>query len=193
MQECQLIFRRHQQQAVRLGLLAGDFGQKLRPRHADGDGQPDPPAYVFPQPRRDLHRCARDPAQAGHIEKRLIHRKRLHQWSAVAEHLEHGITGPHVGAHTRRHHHGLRAQPPRLSSVHRGADPVCLGLIARRQHDTAADDHRPTPQRGVVTLLDGRVERIQVRVQDGGIAVHEHMFAPRTDKFLVSEPRRRCC
>ena len=77
-----------------------------------------------------------------------------------------------------------------LASAHRGAHAVGLGFVARGEHDAAADDHRPSAQRRVVTLLDGCVERIEVSVQDGRrgerprdetLARHEHMFAPGSD------------
>ena len=43
---------------------------------------------------------------------------------------------------------------------------VGLGLVARRQHHAAADDHRAAAQAWVVALLDRREERVRVRVQD---------------------------
>jgi AcrR family transcriptional regulator len=49
----------------------------------------------------------------------------------------------------------------------------------------AADDHRAAAQCRVVALFDGRVEGIEVRVQDVGCldtrAPHEHMFACGSD------------
>jgi hypothetical protein len=69
-----------------------------------------------------------------------------------------------------------------LRPAHRGPHAVGLGLIAGRQHDPAAHDHRAATQSRVVALFNGRIERIQVRVQDGRIAPHEHMFACEADK-----------
>ena len=87
----------------------------------------------------------------------------------------------------------MRAEPARLPSAHRRADPVRLRLVACSQHDAAApsaangggdlppgaggfadgassDDDRPAAEPGVVPLLDRREERIRVCVQN------EHMF-----------------
>ncbi len=71
----------------------------------------------------------------------------------------------------------------RLAAAHGGAHPEGLGLVAGRQHDPAAHDHGPSPQYGVVALFDRGVERVEVGVQDCGVATfapghgHEHMFA----------------
>lgn len=181
MQKCQFPIRRHQEQSVGLGLLAGDLGEELSPGHSDGDGQADLLTHVGAQPRRDLDRGPAEPAQPADIEERLVHRERFHHRCAMAKHREHRLAGPGVCAHPRRHHHGVWTQPARLSATHRGAHAVGLGLVAGRQHDSAADDHRAAPQCGVVTLLDGGVERIQVRVQDGSLIPHEHMFAAGYD------------
>jgi hypothetical protein len=39
------------------------------------------------------------------------------------------------------------------------------------------DQDGPTAQLGPVALLDRRIERIEVGVEDGGLTTHEHMFA----------------
>ena len=132
-------------------------------------GSPTSVAYPFPQPRRDLHRGARDPGQPAHVEEGLVDRQRLDQGSGVAEDLEHVATGLRVRRHPRWHDDRVRTQLPGLASAHRGAHAVGLGLVAGGEHDPAADDHRPPAQRRVVALLDGRVERVEISVQDGGI------------------------
>ena len=93
-QECQFTIRRNQQQPVRLGLLAGDLGQELRARDADGDGQPDAVADLRAQPGSDLNRGARHPPQARHIEEGLVHRQRFDHGCGVVEHLEHRCRWP---------------------------------------------------------------------------------------------------
>ncbi|ORW00496.1 hypothetical protein AWC15_08440 [Mycobacterium lacus] len=77
------------------------------------------------------------------------------------------------------------AQVSCLRAAHRGAHAAGLGFITGRLHD-AADHHRAASQRRVVTLFDGRVERIQVRVQEGGRTPHEHMLAFLPDKLRSS-------
>jgi hypothetical protein len=60
----------------------------------------------------------------------------------------------------------MRAEPASLSAAHRRLDAEGLGLIARREDDTAADDHRFPAQLGIVALLDRREEGVEVGVQD---------------------------
>ncbi len=60
----------------------------------------------------------------------------------------------------------VRAQAARLRAAHRRAHAVRLRLVARGEHDARPDDHRPAAQPRVVALLDRRVERVEVGVQD---------------------------
>ena len=198
-QEGQFAVGRDQQQPVGLGLLAGDLRQELGAGDADGDGQPDVDADPLPQLRRDLHRRARHPCQPTHVEEGLVDRQRFDEGSGVAEHLEHRGAGLRVRRHARWHDDGVRTQLPGLAPTHRGAHAVGLGLVAGGEHHPAADDHGPPPQRRVVALLDRRVERVEVSVQDGRRAAspgdlptgrfvparrHEHMFASEYDAWV---------
>ena len=67
------------------------------------------------------------------------------------------------------------------SSAHRRAHAERLGLVAGGEHDAHADQHRPAAQRGVVALLDRRVERVEIGVQDAltPASILEHMFEQR--------------
>ena len=88
----------------------------------------------------------------------------------VLEDGEHRAARLRVRRVARRDDERVGAEAARLASTHRGADAVRLRLVARGQHDTAADDHRPAAKPRIVPLLDRREERVRVRVQ------HEHMF-----------------
>ena len=168
----------HHQQAVGLGHAARHLGQELRPRHADGDGAGRPRSRTCRRSATgDLDRRARHPPQPADVEERLVDRDPLDQRRRVLEDREHGLARFRVGRHPRRHHDGLRAEPPGLDAAHGRAHPEGPGLVAGGQHDAAADDHRPPPQPRVVALLDRRVERVEVGVEDRGLAAHEHMFA----------------
>ena len=55
-------------------------------------------------------------------------------------------------------------------------DPVRLGFVAGRDHDSHADDHRAAAQTRIVPLLDRREEGVDVGMEDRRLT-HEHMFA----------------
>ena len=112
-----------------------------------------------------------------------------------------------VGRHPRLDDDDARAEAPRLASTHRRADAEGPRLVARRQHDTTADDDGAPAQAGVVALLDRRVEGVEIGVQDARLRPrsHEHMFAfamaAGNPELAVSargrgrggqSPRRRC-
>ena len=86
------------------------------------------------------------------------------------EHLEHRLARLGVRRHPRRHDHRPGAQPAGLRAAHRGPDAAGLRLVAGREHDAAPDDHRATAEAGIVSLLDRGVERVEVGVQDRGLA-----------------------
>ena len=108
---------------------------------------------------------------ASSIDRPSTQRRRL------LEDPEHGPTRFGVGSHPRLDDDGVRTQPPGLRAAHRRAHPARLGLVAGGEHDTHPDDDRAAAQPSVVTLLDGRVEGIEIGVQDGRRVRHEHMFA----------------
>src|SRR5215211_4315802 len=71
---------------------------------------------------------------------------------------------------TRLHEHELRTFPLRGNRSHRGMDAKAARLIACRSHDTtlarAPDSNWLAPQFGIIALLDRRVERVHVNVND---------------------------
>ena len=142
--------------------------------------------HLAAQLRRDLDRGARHARQAADVEERLVDRQPLDERRGVLEHLEHGLARLDVRGEARRDHDRPRAQPPRLPAAHRGADPERLGLVARGEHDPAADDHRPAPQPRVVALLHRRVEGVEVGVED-----RRCRLGSGWDTNICSHPRRR--
>ena len=63
-------------------------------------------------------------------------------------------------------HDRLGAEPAGLRAAHRRFDAVRLCLVARCEHHAAADDHGPSAQARIVSLLDRRVEGVEVGVED---------------------------
>ena len=160
------------EQPVGLADRAGDLGEELGPRDPDRDGESDLRTNPLTQSHRDLLGRARDAPETTDLEERLVDGEPLHERRRIAEDREHVSTGRGVGVHPRRDDHGIRAQVARLPAAHRGAHPAGLRLVARRQHHAAADDDRPTAQRGRVALLDRGVERVEIGVQHGRLAPH---------------------
>ena len=130
----------------------------------------------------DLGRRTGDPPQATDVEERLVDRETLDPRRRLLEDPEDGPTRFGVGGHPRLDDDGVRTQPPGLRAAHRRAHPARLGLVAGGEHDSHPDDDRAAAQPSVVTLLDGRVEGIEVGVQDGRRVRHEHMFAQLPDR-----------
>src|SRR5206468_1024352 len=71
-----------------------------------------------------------------------------------------------------RHVDAVGAEPSSDGKGHRRANPEGTRLVRGRHHDSslvraiAADDHRLAAELGMVALLDGRIERVQVAVED---------------------------
>ena len=165
-EEGQLAVGRHDEEAVRLRDPARHLRQELRPGDADGDGKPDPLADVPAQPHGDLRGGARQPLEAADVEERLVDREALDDRRCVVEDPEHLLARLGVGGHAGRDDDGVGAETPGLYAAHRGADPVRLRLVAGSEDDPGPDDHGPPPKARVVPLLHGRVEGVDVRVED---------------------------
>jgi len=166
MQELELSVGRHDEEPVGLRDRACHLREELRAGDPDRDWQPHLLADLAAQPDGDLRRAAGDVIQPANIEKCLIDRQTLDQRCRVLEDPEHGLACLAVGRHPGRDHDRPGAQPAGAATAHRRAHAIGLGLVACSQHDTGADDHRPAAQSRVIALLDGRVERIQIRVED---------------------------
>ena len=137
MEERQLALRRDDQQAVRLRHCARDLGQELRPRHPDRDREPDLLEDVSPQSLRDLGGRPSEALEPANVEERLVDREALDERRRRLEHLEHRLARVGVRGHSRCHDDRVRAEPSGPPPAHGRADPVRLGLVARREDDPA--------------------------------------------------------
>ena len=171
MQEAKLALGRDEQHSVRFRDPARHLGEELGARGADGDREAHLVTDRRAQPHGDLDRTAGDLPQPADVQERFVDGDAFDERSGVLEDGEHCLARLDVGLEARRDDHGLWAELARLPAAHAGPDPERLGLVARGEHDAAADKDRPAAQARSVPLLDGRVERVQVRMQD-----HEYMF-----------------
>ena len=163
------LLRRHHGQAVGLLQLRGDLRHQLVGRDADRGGESGELADAALDAARDLGAAAEQRGARGDIQERLIERQALHQRGDLAEHAEHQRRDFLVALHARTHAHRVGAQAQRLAHRHGGAHAKAAHFVAGRGHDAAAaapaDDHRQAGERGIVVLLDGRVERVHVDMQ----------------------------
>jgi len=170
MQEVELAIRRHEEEPVRLGDRTRDLGEELRARDPDRDRQSDLVEDALPQAHGDLARRPGEALEPAHVEERLVDREALDERRRVLEHGEHRLARVRVGGHPRSDHDGVRTEPTGLPAAHGGANSVRLRLVARCEHDAAADDDWLATQSAVVALLDRREEGVEVGVEDGGRA-----------------------
>ena len=152
--------------------LRGDLGQMLGARHADRDRQAEFVAHPPPDRSRDLFRRAEQMRAAGDVGKGLVDRNALDQRREIAEHANRGVAEPLVLLEMPADEDQLRAEfpgaPPRHAAVHAEG----LRLIGRGEHDPAADGDRLAAQRRIEQLLDRRVERVEIGMQDGRRGFH---------------------
>ena len=166
MQEVQLAVERDDEQAVRLRERARHLREELRARDAHADGQPDPLTDGTSQPHRNLDGCAGDRFHAADVEERFVDGEALDERRHVVEDRVQILARLRVRGHARRNHDRLGAEPAGHSPTHRRPDAPGLRLVARREHNTAADDHRSAAQAAIVALLDRREERVRVGMED---------------------------
>ena len=127
-------------------------------------------------------------AHPAHVEERLVDREPLDERRRVVEDLEHRLARLGVRRHARRDDDRVGAQPARLPAAHRGADAERLRLVARREHDPAADDDGPAAQPRVVALLDRRVERVDIGVQDRRLPTRTYVRIERRGSLARAAP-----
>ena len=159
------------QLAVRLGQVGGDLGDQLDARDAGRRGQPDLVGDARAQPPGDLGGRAEQLPRRGHVQERLVERQRLDQ-------RRHRAAGCRTRARWRRRRRRGAGGTTTASGARRSARAIGIALRTpngRTSYEAAsttprracaADDDRAAAQGGVVALLDGRVERVHVQVED---------------------------
>ena len=89
----------------------------------------------------------------------------------------------------------VRAAADRLGRAHRRMDPEPPRDVVRGRDDAAplrvaADDERLLAQLGVLELLDGRVERVEIEVRDDAGNRHANKRTDRGRRYREPPPRR---
>ena len=132
--------------------------------------------------RRDRGDLEVGQACGGQVDEGLVERQRLHQRGGLAQHRHHQLAGGAVGVEAAAQERRVRAPRPRLAGRHGRPDAV-LACFVRRRRDhpapaDAADHDRLAAQRGLVALLDGGEERVEVEVQHRRDRTHGRNVAP---------------
>ena len=130
---------------------------------------------------RHVLAAAEESAARGHVEEGLVERQAFDEVRELAENLEDLRGDLAVALEARRDDHGLRAAPERLAHRHCGMHAETAHLVAGGGDDAApagaADDHRLARELRAVVLLDGRVERVHVDVQDRPVVVAQERLS----------------
>ena len=109
---------------------------------------------------------------AGDVGKGLVDRDPLDQRREVAENGDRRVAEALVVAEMPADEDELRTQRPRRASRHAAADPEGLGLVGRRQDHAAADGDRLSEKSRIKQLFDGRIEGVEVGVEDRRLRLH---------------------
>jgi hypothetical protein len=104
----------------------------------------------------------------GHIRKGFVDRDTLDERCVVSDDFDRGVAQPLVLAEMAVYENELRAEPARISSRHAALYTECLGFIGSRKNDSAADCDRISSQGWVEQLLHGRIEGVEVCMEDSG-------------------------
>ncbi len=171
LQEVLHAFGGNHRQAVRLAPGRGDLREKLVRRHARRRRK-----------SRTFFNCGLDLPGDGHaqrlapgvfrdVEVGLVERQTFDQWRDFAKDREDLLRDGAVLLKVRPHDLQRRAQANRAGHRNRRPHAELAGLVAGRRHHSsgfrrAADRHRLAAQLRPVALLDGRVERVHVHVND---------------------------
>ena len=100
------------------------------------------------------------------VDKGFVDRNAFDQGGGLVEDLIDRSARFGIGFHSSRHYDDLRTVALCLRGIHRRSDAEGLGFVAAGQHHPGTDDYGFAPQLRIVTLLDRRVEGVEVSVED---------------------------
>ena len=168
MEEGELGLRVDDNQPVGLGDLRGDLGEVFCAGDADGDGKGQFVAHAPADRRGDLGRRAEEVRAACDVGESLVDRDPLDQRREVAQYPDRGVAEPLVLLEVPADEDQVGAKLSRPPTRHAAVDTEGLRFVGRREHHAAPDCDRLPLEGRVEHLLDGGVERVQVRVKDRG-------------------------
>ena len=174
MKELEFSIRIDDDQSIRLGDLRGNLRQVLGPRHADRHRQAKLGAHAGPDRPGDLCRGTKQMRAPGHVGERLVDGDTLDGRREIAQDLDGGVAEPLVFGKVSADKNQVGTELPRAPPRHAASDAKGPRFVGGREHDAAADRHRPTAQARVEQLFDGRVKGVEVSVENGGYRASHH-------------------
>jgi hypothetical protein len=112
--------------------------------------------------------------RTGHVEERLVDRDALDQGREVAEDVDDAVAEALVLGEVPTHEPELRAQLAGAPSRHAGPHAARPCFVGGGEHHPAAHGDGTAAQQRVEQLLDGRVEGVEVSVEDRGRSDRRH-------------------
>src|SRR5262252_2442738 len=157
---------------VRLLQLGGDLGHEHVRGDAYGGGKVHPCLDAALDLAGDGRAVAVQGAARRDVEEGLVDRQGLDERGEISEEAHDVAGNGGVLVHVHAQVDAFRAQTIRAADGHGGVDPETAGFIGGGRDHTAAarvsaDDDGAAPDLGAVALLDRRVERVHVHVDDG--------------------------
>jgi hypothetical protein len=160
----------HDDQTVRLAVVAGELGEELVRRDADRSREPHLAFDAGLDLAGNFGSRAEQFLAAGHIQKRLIQAQRLDQGGERKQEFANLSTDLGVVLHAHGQENRLRAEPSSSGDRHRAVDAEGTSLVRRGTDHTpsaeATDDDRPLSKFGPIALLDGRIKGVHIDVQN---------------------------
>jgi len=160
----------------------------LRRCHADREGKADFVTHAPADRGRDVCRCSEEVDGTGDVEEGLVDRDPLDPGSEIVEDGDDVVAKllvpPEVTADEDEVSAELAGPPPR----HPAADAETPGFVGGREHDAPSDRDGPVPERRLQQLFDGRVEGIEVGVQDRRPPGRRRFHPPKPSRTYVRLP-----
>ena len=145
----------------------------LGPRHPDRNGETELISDALADRCGDLGRKAEEMRATRDVNEGLVDRDPLHERRKVAEDGDGRVAEALIVAEVPADEDELRTQLARLPPGHAAVDTVSLGFVGSREDHAAADGDRLAPQARIEQLLDGGIEGVQIRVEDGSLRLHD--------------------
>src|SRR5919108_4371637 len=163
--------RKDDDEPAGLSAVAGDLGHDLRGRDAERAGQARRAAHGGLDSLGNGARLVEVAGDLAEVEVALVQARALDCRNDLADGVPDLLRVHRVRLVTRADEDGVRAAAERLGAAHGGVDPEATGGVVRSGDDAAAvrvaaDDEWLRAELGVLELLHGGEERVEIEVRE---------------------------